>query len=95
MKAIQTIHHDSLLQGDPNPACYALLQAIDSRRPWREELINLEEKAEKIIKMWDIRAYKKLVHIFPHIIPKKYHDQMPIIRMDDRMEWVLEYPTKI
>jgi len=90
-KAIDAIQFDSLMQGDPNPACYALLQAVDNKSQWRDELVNLEKEAEDIVRMWDVRQCRKLIKIFPHIIPKRYHDRIPTVYMDNSLEWVVAY----
>lgn len=42
---------------------------------------------EEIISRWDIRMVKKLVEIFPAIVPKKYRNGTFIADYDDNGDW--------
>lgn len=44
-----------------------------------------------IIEQWDVRMVKKLVEIFPAIIPKKYHKGKCTADYNDDGDWIVEF----
>jgi len=77
----------------PSRACFALLQAVERNSDWRTEEKDMLKEAVQIVKQWDIRNYKRLVSLFPFILPVRYYNRIPTIYMDDTesMPWIIEF----
>ncbi len=76
---------------------YGILLALEQRntgqiiKPWRENALEIREKAWKIIENWDIRIATKLFEIFPSIIAKKYHSRSFTAGYDEKGDWIIVF----
>lgn len=70
----------------------ALICTVENHKPWRENLEELQKRALQRVNDWDVRCCMKLVAVIPAILPKRFHDKVPVAFIDDGSgEWVLEF----
>ena len=61
----------------------------EKHKNWRENAKAMREKAWEAIENWDIRKAGKLIKLFPSIVSKKYHGQIPVCDMNEKGDWCL------
>ena len=60
---------------------------------WRERTEWMRQEFIKVIENWDIRMVKKLIELFPDIIPIKYQRKTPVCFQADNenADWLIEF----
>ncbi|MFH0989870.1 MAG: hypothetical protein V1799_07635 [bacterium] len=69
-----------------------MLPAIEARRHPLELRDEWYDKACEVVRQWDIRRVRKLIELFPFVVPEKYR-QSPI-EVDDnneKAEWIVYF----
>lgn len=63
---------------------------------WKKSTEELRQQAITIINNWDIRMAKKLVDLFPEIIPERLRDKPITCYMadNDNADWMIEFAEK-
>ena len=75
-------------------ACYAMLKSIgDGSFNWNRNLEELRKEVVRIIDRWDVRCTKKLIDLFPGIVPKNCIGKVPRCYMADNedCDWVVDF----
>ena len=71
---------------------YAIIATMqDHPRTWRDVLPEMEDECKQIINNWDARCIMDLVKVFPHIMPKKYHDSTGVLDYNAKGEWIIVF----
>ncbi len=80
-----------------NQGIYGLLeqveQAVTGQKilKWRENALNMRQKAWEICENWDIRMAGKLFEIFPGILPKKFRGQKFVAEYNSSGNWIIVF----
>lgn len=77
--------------GDYKGLYLALAASVLGARTMKADDILKEwhDAGKELISVWDVRMVKKLVEIFPAIIPKKYHKGTCNADYDDNGDWIV------
>lgn len=71
----------------------AVMMMLSTHKHWRTNIIDMRQSACEVIDKWDIREVRKLIDIFPFIIPPSYHNKKITIYMTDNenCDWMIKF----
>lgn len=63
---------------------------------WRKNAEELQNEVIRVINRWDVRCAKRLVDLFPAIVPVRCRGVIPACYIEDKEdgEWVVDFGSK-